>query len=1335
MNIAGVAAKVEGGVTLAIPAAQVQASVTGVIPLNISGSQFAATGVPAAGGRDPATGRFLPGAGGAAEGKAGKKSGKAGLDIGGQAGELQRVRTETEKYLREAVTAVDEVGDIVTTTHDSVEGIIRTSRKSVTGQKPLAAYREARRLVDENFKQLKAQIDPNDPGFGLAKLQRDQASQLRALTQKGFMGNIAAPQRSAIAQLLTEQANTLEAKSQATFRQALQTQVTTNFQKGQGVQRLRSAYWGQQFGGLTGGNAPLTGGARTRYQAMFGNLLAEQDLARYGMYSTPIGPQRQRMRVNLPPAMPAQATMQYPAPIGPQWGIKPPVEPPRRNTFERGLKHFTPAGFAANLLNVSGWAAAVGVLYKSMELAAYSLNRVMSIGQQTARLGQVFRSVGGSAQQLTDDVLQLASANGRSTEEAMHSATEWSRLGLTRKQVNEAVRVSMVAANVADMHGAETTKQLMSLSHIYNLRVGELGGVLGMLTHTSQNYNVTLEDLFQGLDRSAGAAKLARMSLAELQGLIAVGVGKTGQSGITVGNTIKSLLMQFSNPDVQKYLRQYGVETLTNQGGQKSGSQIMRDMAVRWQSLDARQQQSLTWRLVGRQSASRFTPLMEDYVHAQKLAIDSQLNLNRAQETNIAILATLKSQLAGVRSEFDRLVVRAAPNLSDTARFGKNLLRVLNEAVPAEREQPDFRKMSDRELRKYAGGQSGALSGTEATDEETRRWFGQRRQSGKTTGFWSWAFDRHTHGSLGQYLKYRYDSPFDLGRDELSGKGPRRAAAANAQNMRANLFEAVAAMMGSARDLKSESMRGNLDAAVSEMDPAAAAAFQKAMTENSRGGAVAVLKGQAAVARGQIATELRQQADEERNLYALATQQLNQTKAERAALEARGGAQDKINAKKQEEFELEKQLHELKSSSMKNDLAALESGTLEQVVELQQQYLNLLKEQEQVMGALEQLSAQGSFETAGGRLDSQVNALQQQLDGLKAERDRVHQEGGGVEADQVWARLTEQIKDRESQLAAMQSSRMREAVGMMDDRSIALRRAQEQSAGFAVGRTEADRLLEQERRLQRELQSLRSRGREGKLNENEAVRAKQMEIELWNTQEKIQMRIVDLARQEKQIRMDAQREFQKNLLLAGPAEQLQRLFVQRMAGRRGGVGSGEFNAMDPGAKRMFYDLMGGEPGAIVRQERARLSGRGLTVEQEQEAQRGARERVNGWNNSLGRFTTGRLGAMPAMPLPPSPLDAQARISAEAVGRLGSSATVAAQALGQIPQIVTSLVQQSLPKGNATPPPKVGISPGFALGGGGFGGNGGGGSWGGGFTPGGGAFFGGSNWGFGAGGTW
>jgi len=338
---------------------------------------------------------------------------------------------------------------------------------------------------------------------------------------------------------------------------------------------------------------------------------------------------------------------------------------------------------AANVLKVTEWAAAVAVLYKSVELLRYSLKRMEDTGMEMAHLSIVFRGVGGSVAELTSDMIKLASAQGRSTSETMESAIAWSRLGGDRKAINEEVRLSALAANIAQISMVESTKQLQSLSHIYGLDVAGLSTALGGLVNTSLKYNVTLDEMFVGLDRSAAAAKVAGISLSELQAMIGVVVGATGQTGSMTGNSLKYIFQEINKPEVQRQLRGYGVEARGNNLEMKPGGQILSELSGQWGTLGSHAQQSLSGLLGGRFNAARVPIVLQDYPRILQLAIDAQLNLNKAQETNVKILDTLHAQLEGIHAEWDRLVMssQVMGPLSMAARTGKNLLGATADAV------------------------------------------------------------------------------------------------------------------------------------------------------------------------------------------------------------------------------------------------------------------------------------------------------------------------------------------------------------------------------------------------------------------------------------------------------------------------------------------------------------------------------------------------------------------------------------------------------------------------------------------------------------------------------
>ncbi|HEX3800237.1 MAG TPA: phage tail tape measure protein [Verrucomicrobiae bacterium] len=340
--------------------------------------------------------------------------------------------------------------------------------------------------------------------------------------------------------------------------------------------------------------------------------------------------------------------------------------------------------FIKNTAKVATWAASVGVLYKSLELVTYSMGRLVDIGPQVGRLDQVFKGVGGSAMALTEDIIGLAAANGSSTEQAMEAAIQWSRLGLTRVQVNEAVRVSLMAANVAQIDALEATEKMQAVMQAYGLDVSDLRSELGQIVQISNSYNVTNEDMLQGLSRVAAVARQAGLPLAELQGILGATIGGTGQSGSNIGNMMKSVILSLSNPDLQKKLRQnFKFETSTGGEEIKGMSALLSDLFVKYQHLNQLQRQSLLFTVGGKTQSSRLEAMLDGYIKAQILAVNAQLHLNTAEQENAKIVATLKNQLKGLTAEWEKFVVIQGSNgpaqaMTATATAFHNLLSLAN---------------------------------------------------------------------------------------------------------------------------------------------------------------------------------------------------------------------------------------------------------------------------------------------------------------------------------------------------------------------------------------------------------------------------------------------------------------------------------------------------------------------------------------------------------------------------------------------------------------------------------------------------------------------------------
>jgi TP901 family phage tail tape measure protein len=1302
-------------VKLPIPADRVQASVEGVVKLVIPASQVAAetSGGGGGGTRDPNTGRFVSGGGGGGGGGR-KKRGKGGgpLDVPDQPGEFARRRVEAGDQIRETVSRRDASGAIVRETWSNAEQeIIKTVRESATGLAPLQQIKAAKQEYAKRFK-----LDTTDVR-GLAwapegvrddlrayRALRRQAAGLQGMITPELAKSLGPAQAAHLQNQLNLDAEVLRSEARQVMKESVAKDRTRRERAAEKTEQrtvreqeasLRGAIQEAAHGPkLTRTQMEIwekthpdifrSGAGQTHFFSEMGRSSerSAQLLEKELLGNTKAGAQVRRSAERAMEQHQANAQLFHLTAGG--GGPNEPKLSGNAARLAAGLESgFTPLGFAANITKVAGWAAAVGVLYKSIEAVRYSMERFIEVTEMTARLDVVFRKVGGSAQELTGDILKLAAANARDTNEAMESATEWARLGLTRKEVGEVTRVSMAAANVAHMKTTETTKQLSTLMHVFDLQANEMNGVLGMLTATSQRYNVTLEDLFTGLDRSAATAKQAKMTLGELQALIAVMVGRTGQTGIIIGNTIKNILTQFSNPTMQQYLRTRGIETLVtegeNAGQMKSGSQILRDVFVRYAGMKPAEQTDMARNLAGRLQVGRFQSLMEGYVDSQKLAVDTQLQLNAAQEANVKILGTLKAQLTELRVEWDRMASlagkNAAPFWTEMVRMGKNTMRWATNAGQDER-MGAVQELG-RRLEKQRRDQVDAW-----IDEQTKR-------TGHAPGA-LWTIYRHSAfqpsltpiptplGPIApgkallafqEWLKRTQETPYERGEEAFQNKVQEQRARANSAMLKARLFETVRDTIKVAGPEMVSSMGS---AAASEMSLRDAEAFKAMLSAGNRGAAADMLNQQATAAKKQGVDAAAAENEERTKRLAEAKAALRVVDEQIQKADSEGRSTTDLITRK---AELTQAIDANNEARVRNlSFIEEELGKTEQAIFLKQQYVDLLKQQEMVAQSLTTLAVQGNPDSMGVRLDAQVGALRDEVALLEAQRDRLEQHArdvGTPQAEQAKEAIQKELSEKRAQLAAQDSPQMRQLAAVYDARAIAERRAHAEASTWGVGYTEGGKLAAEEKRLQDELAQLRAR-QKGGVSDNEAVRAKQLEIELTHTQEQIQMRLLDLARQERQIRLDAIREFNKGLLLSGPGELLQRLQVSQLMHRN--VSAGEFFSLSPEVRRMYFEARGGEAGMNNRLERRELVQAGWarprTVEEEQMAQAAGRVQIDHWNSQLRRNALGSLTGLPDMHLPDVARGARA-VTDSLLVMQGGVLTVT-DALARLYQVVESL---------------------------------------------------------------
>lgn len=268
-------------------------------------------------------------------------------------------------------------------------------------------------------------------------------------------------------------------------------------------------------------------------------------------------------------------------------------------------------------------------------------------------LEAVFQGTEEDAKKLANQTLVLASANGRSADEAAQSAVAWSRLGLTRTQVLMALETSLRAANVAEISSAEATAYLTATYKAFDLTISDLPSTLDYLNALSNRYNVTNKDLFEGISRTASVAKQAGLEFEDLAGIITVVTAATGRPGQEIGNALKFILNRARTPEVMKNLqKEFNVDITGPTGDVKKFSEVLSDLAAIYPGLSRLEKARLNDIVSGARQGNRFAIVMENWTDSLIAQAKAGLDANSAMRENQKVLGSVDAQLQAVSTSW-----------------------------------------------------------------------------------------------------------------------------------------------------------------------------------------------------------------------------------------------------------------------------------------------------------------------------------------------------------------------------------------------------------------------------------------------------------------------------------------------------------------------------------------------------------------------------------------------------------------------------------------------------------------------------------------------------------
>lgn len=273
------------------------------------------------------------------------------------------------------------------------------------------------------------------------------------------------------------------------------------------------------------------------------------------------------------------------------------------------------------------WSIAMGVFYGSLREIKEGIGFVRDLDKSLTNIGVV---TGQKVSELSDLARQynsVAKELGSTTKEITEGALEFIRQGLSVADTNELIRVSTIQSKLANMSSAQSTEYLTSIMNGFRLEASDMMKVLDTLVNLDNNYATSVAEIAQAMQRSSVSAQIAGISLEELSSMITVVSSVTRQSAESIGESFKTIFARMQDVKMGKALDEEGedisnVEAVLTKHGIalrdtnlefRDLSDVLDDVATKWQSLGSVEQSELAKTIAGVRQRERFLVLMENW--------------------------------------------------------------------------------------------------------------------------------------------------------------------------------------------------------------------------------------------------------------------------------------------------------------------------------------------------------------------------------------------------------------------------------------------------------------------------------------------------------------------------------------------------------------------------------------------------------------------------------------------------------------------------------------------------------------------------------------------------
>lgn len=302
-----------------------------------------------------------------------------------------------------------------------------------------------------------------------------------------------------------------------------------------------------------------------------------------------------------------------------------------------------------------------------------ALNEMKAVDTELVNIRKVTGYTNEEVEKLSKTAFSLATNYGRSASEVLEASTTFARAGYT-EQIEQLSELSLLLQNVGDLNAEDASKFLIATDKAYKLggSYEELMAIIDGLDNITNKNATDMQKMTEGMTVAGSVFAESGESVEVFAALLGTATAATQRSGSEVGRALRTILMNLrqirgetedgelidgeSIAAASKALKDYaGISTMEN-GELRKASDILGDLAEKWDTLTETQQAAIAEAVAGKRQANILMALMGDWGSYEKMLDEYQNAAGTAARENEIYMDSWEAKTKQVSAAWNELI-------------------------------------------------------------------------------------------------------------------------------------------------------------------------------------------------------------------------------------------------------------------------------------------------------------------------------------------------------------------------------------------------------------------------------------------------------------------------------------------------------------------------------------------------------------------------------------------------------------------------------------------------------------------------------------------------------